>query len=654
MSISTHLFKTCPKTGKIVGLRTPQGWYRIAFFAVGILSVIWFLIRVVPKPSRASYPCMKATMPIAYSFISYIITLVTSIVLFKKTAWFIKQKKFQIASIFALLTLCSGLGAIVYYNQDTKANPLSDALFVDPIGVNKPIGEAKGIFPGRVVWVFNPKATNQECIPNEYGHAYFMDENCDQAIVNQMVSETLQKLTGTTNDEDAWKAIFIYFNKSHNKGEVGYTTGEKIFIKVNSVHAWNTDSQGNIKKDGDYGNIDTSPQVVMAMLTQLIEKAKIPQEMISIGDPFTQMFNHCYTKYSAKYPKVTYVSRDSYAGRTKVTKQNMKTITYSDKGTVLGQKTDQIVDCVSNAEYLLDIPAMKGHRWAGVTFFAKNFFGVNSRSGSSHLHPGLHRVDYDLPLRDQYKSYRVFVDLLGSKLLGQKTLVYLMDGLWATSEEHKTATPFETAPFNGSWSSSILASLDPIAIESVCLDILQKEFTEEDLTQSPPRYTFVQWPAIDDYLHQAASKEWWPEGITYDPDNTGKEIASLGVHEHWNNVNEMQYTRNLKSGNGIELIKSFYNVPSTSLSEHKTISNLTTFPNPLTETGTIQFVNTTKQLVKLSLLSATGQTVSTYKNEILPAGTYTISISKNNLKIGTYVIRLQTENKVYALKLSIQ
>lgn len=59
---------------------------------------------------------------------------------------------------------------------------------------------------------------------------------------------------------------------------------------------------------------------------------------------------------------------------------------------------------------------------------------------------------------------------------------------------------------------------------------------------------------VDDYLHQAADSTNWPAGIKYDPDNSGKPIASLGVHEHWNNADLKQYSRNLGLDTGIELI----------------------------------------------------------------------------------------------------
>jgi hypothetical protein len=59
---------------------------------------------------------------------------------------------------------------------------------------------------------------------------------------------------------------------------------------------------------------------------------------------------------------------------------------------------------------------------------------------------------------------------------------------------------------------------------------------------------------VDDYMHQAADTANWPQGIKYDPDNSGKPIPVLGIHEHWNNPVDKQYSRNLGTGNGIELV----------------------------------------------------------------------------------------------------
>jgi len=102
--------------------------------------------------------------------------------------------------------------------------------------------------------------------------------------------------------------------------------------------------------------------------------------------------------------------------------------------------------------------------------------------------------------------------------------------------------------------SSVFASLDPVAIESVGYDFLRSEFTA---TRVPAAATYVQMPAVDDYLRQAADSANWPSGIVYDPDKTGTPIGSLGTNEHWNNATAMQYSRNLApTGTGIELVQT--------------------------------------------------------------------------------------------------
>jgi hypothetical protein len=57
-------------------------------------------------------------------------------------------------------------------------------------------------------------------------------------------------------------------------------------------------------------------------------------------------------------------------------------------------------------------------------------------------------------------------------------------------------------------------------------------------------------------LHEAALADNPPSGTFYDPEDDGTAMASLGVHEHWNNPADKQYSRNLGIGAGIELISS--------------------------------------------------------------------------------------------------
>ncbi len=38
----------------------------------GFVALVWFLIRVVPKPSRAAYPCQRAAFPLASAFVLWV------------------------------------------------------------------------------------------------------------------------------------------------------------------------------------------------------------------------------------------------------------------------------------------------------------------------------------------------------------------------------------------------------------------------------------------------------------------------------------------------------------------------------------------------------------------------------------------------------
>ena len=51
--------------------------YKLIVFFVGLGALIWFLIRVIPKPSRATYPCQRAAFPIATTFVIWLTGVVS-------------------------------------------------------------------------------------------------------------------------------------------------------------------------------------------------------------------------------------------------------------------------------------------------------------------------------------------------------------------------------------------------------------------------------------------------------------------------------------------------------------------------------------------------------------------------------------------------
>ena len=59
--------------------RLKHGWLCWLLPIAGLLSLAWFLIRVIPKPSRAMYPCQRVAMPLASGFVAWLVGLVGSL-----------------------------------------------------------------------------------------------------------------------------------------------------------------------------------------------------------------------------------------------------------------------------------------------------------------------------------------------------------------------------------------------------------------------------------------------------------------------------------------------------------------------------------------------------------------------------------------------
>jgi hypothetical protein len=107
--------------------------------------------------------------------------------------------------------------------------------------------------------------------------------------------------------------------------------------------------------------------------------------------------------------------------------------------------------------------------------------------------------------------------------------------------------------FNGEWSASYFMSQDPVAIDSVCLDFLRCEFPLALGFSGAKAFPLGAIHNCDNYLHEAATGKNAQLG-PYKPN--GIVTGSLGVHEHWNNPQDKQYSRNLDAkGSGIELFK---------------------------------------------------------------------------------------------------
>ncbi len=535
---------------------------------MGLLSLLWFLVRVIPKPSRAAYPCQRAAFPLASSFVVWLFALLGSAFAWRK----LRERHQRLWRVClwsaAALAGCALLIASLPSVRAWADNP--------PHGI---YGVAKGIYPGRVAWVYGPDATSWAGYSSS--EHWYETNHTDLAVVETMMSEAVQSVAGSASDAAAWDALFRYFNQRHGKGDRGYQAGEKIAIKINlttcnarsgsqTVDIYGTyEKQNNYSADGKWLNtIDNSPQMLLSLLRHLVYVVGVDQTNIFLGDPTGNFPRYMWDKLHPEFPSVQYFDNYGGAGRLRVQLSTVPFYWSVTNAVSLGQPVvaDYVPLPFAQASYIINFAVLKGHS-VGVTACGKNFYGALLRcpdgfyrdangpnQGSTLNYSSMHKSTPDPGAGGVpgLGHYRCIVDLIGSPVLGDKTMLWLVDGLFGGYYWDSHPFTWNMPPFNGRWPSSLFASQDPVAIDSVCYDFLLNEWPA--VVKNGGGTTNMLQGGAEDYLHEAALANNPPSGTFYDPGRTGTRLQSLGVHEHWNNAINKQYSRNLGTGPGIELV----------------------------------------------------------------------------------------------------
>ena len=509
-------------------------WMRLFFPLVGLFSVVWFLVRVVPKPSRAAYPCQRAAFPLASSFVLWLVGLAGSIAMFRKA------RRYFVHARLVAAVMCLGLSVgIVWLLLDPVQRP---AAAMDVPLPNLPLGVARGVQPGRVVWIHDPNATDWDGYNST--QPWYDDAHTDPAVVQKMVSRAIRGLAGESTEARAWDKLLRYFNQVRGKGDVGYVAGEKVAIKINNTLCYNASTTTFEKRSENRNRIDNSPQMIAALLGQLVNVVGVAQQDISIGDPGRIMPGFIYNRVHPQFPDVCYLASNGGLGRTAAEFSSVPL--YWSTPASAGKRQDFLPKSFAEADYFINFAILKSHDQGGITLCGKNLYGSLIRNPDTTLQ-GTRYNYYDmhtsLPRNTPGTGkYRALVDLMGHPQLGGKTLLYMVDGLFAGRNWSSDPMKWKTPPFGGDWPSSVFVSQDPVAIDSVCSDFLWIEWSD-----------LPHMSGADDYLVEAAMADKPPSGTFYDPNRDGVGLASLGVHEHWNNLLDKKYSRNLGAGEGIEL-----------------------------------------------------------------------------------------------------
>ncbi len=386
-------------------------------------------------------------------------------------------------------------------------NPQQPKLFVGP---HEPIGTGCGIHPGRVAWIHAPGVAKWD---GKTG-LWVEDRWNAQAKADAMISEAVMQLTGEPTAKKAWQALFKHFNREHGRGYRGYKKGETIAIKLN---------MNNAITHHDTIELNSSPFVTLALVRSMVNDGGVRPQDIILCEPSRCITDSIYNKVHRAFPLVRMIDNTGGDGREKC-EYYPGQIAYSVDN---GKMARGLARCIVDADYLINSALLKTHSGPGVTLTAKNWYGATDINllWRQNAH---NNVSQDK--RNGKPSYKTFVDWMSHKHLGQKALLFLIDGTYGSRDVNGAPNPkWMKAPMNGDWACSLIVSQDEVACDAVGMDIIINEWPE-----------FGSLNYCDEYLREAASIPNVPSGTVYKQE--GKPLEhSLGLFEHWNK--EHKYTK---------------------------------------------------------------------------------------------------------------
>ena len=377
---------------------------------------------------------------------------------------------------------------------------------------NQPLGEGKGIHPGRVAWIHAPGVASWD------GHTglWVEDRWNSQQKADLMVREALIQLTGEKNAKKAWKALFRHFNEQHGRGSRGYQKGEKICVKLNL---------NNALTHRDTIELNSSPFVTLALVRSMVRDGGIQQRDITLCEPSRAITDSIYNKVHREFSSVIFIDNIGGDGR-QACEYYPEMITYSADN---GKLARGLAKCIVDADYLINSSLLKLHNGPGVTLTSKNWYGATDINliWRKNAHN-----NFSADKRHGKPGYKTFVDFIAHKHLGQKTLFFLIDGTYGSRHVNFKPYPkWQKPPFNNDWACSIIVSQDEVACDAVAMDLLISEW---------PEYGSLNW--CDEYLYEAATIPHPQSGTVYQQD--GKPLTKpLGLMEHWNNGTERKYSK---------------------------------------------------------------------------------------------------------------
>jgi len=253
-----------------------------------------------------------------------------------------------------------------------------------------------------------PPAAPSKVVHTHHAGVWDSEALASEAI-RQMLDASITELTGLNDAGKAWASLF--------------DPGERIAIKVNAF-------RNSI--------IWTHVPLVMAV-TDCLQEAGVPAEQIVIFDYYTRELETAGFPVNPDGPGVRCYGTDSdYTGGYQIVGSDI-------------QLSNIVIEC----DALINIPVLKSHMLAGISFAMKNHYGTFSRPQSFHSGARINRGMAELNALPPIK---------------ERTRLIVGDALEACLK-HANSFPYWQADFTG---DSIFMSFDPVAHDAVGLEVFSR------------------------------------------------------------------------------------------------------------------------------------------------------------------------------------
>jgi uncharacterized protein (DUF362 family) len=439
---------------------------------IGIASLIWLLYRSGTNPARLRYPCQQACMANVSLYLSPVVLLAAQRIIRareKLTLKSVTRAVLAVSLILLLFLFADTVGGKLFRPgilQAAQAKASSAA-----------VPQSRHILPpNRVVSVHDSKATNWD-----YQTGYYW-QYIDQKVVDDMVAQGVEALTGKDSIKGAWKDL------------IPYKPGDDIAIKCNF----------NNSQSDDYNNkMDVDAETVNAVVAGL-QLVGVPPEHIWITDP-----SKVVPKKVRERMRTPGVQFASATGSKDV--PNYHIIDYVEANSPdasvaqcpAGEKirpSKVLVD----AEHLINIPLLKSHI-KYITGALKNHYGSVIYKDNDRWSMHAYFEEGGKRSVSEMEQTNILADINNNPNIRDKTRLILGDGLFGNPHGH-LQPPERWAIFGNDDPNMLFFSRDPVALDSVMMDYIVAE----------------RGPQEHEHLHAAMA-------------------LGLGVHDHWDSFEHKHY-----------------------------------------------------------------------------------------------------------------